>query len=184
MPTRTSAARRGRRTPARRGVITIWTVICLPLAVTVLFGVAQVGRLWHARVQLENALEATALAAVQEWGDRGGESKNMMAALTVGRAYAEANAVLGVPVKLNDRQSAASAAWSFGTATPRGSGFDFTADSEATARFAVVLQATVRVPRLCRSLLGESTITATTVAFYDPSAEPRLPRLIRLNADP
>ncbi len=166
-------------------MVTAWTIICLPLLMTILFAVAEVAHLWHARVQLENALEAAALATVQEWGRRGGGAKHLAAALAAGRAYGEANAVHGTPVRLSDRKIVPAAAWSFGTATPNGSGFDFTPDPEATAKFAVVLQFTVRVARLCRPILGaslgESTVTATSIAFYDTSETPPWPRLIRLD---
>ncbi len=171
----------------RRGAVTIWTILCLPLLMTILFGVAEVGRLWHARTQLENAVEAAALAAVQEWAERGGLAKNLPSALEAGRAYAEANVVQGLPVRLGDRQSVRSVAWSFGSAAPRGAGYDFTANPDASSQFAVVLSASVRVARLCRPLfgatLGETTVTATTAAYYDANDTPPRPRLVRINAD-
>ena len=182
MPSAVRTARR-RRTPARRGVVTIWTLICLPLAVIVLFGMVHVGRMWHARVQLENAVEAAALAAVQEWGDQGGGTQGISSSEAAGRAMPRPTRCLvfrsiwpiaRAPLRMlgpSDRPC------------PGGTGFDFTPDPDAKARFAVILQATVRVPRLFRPLLGESTVTATTVAYYDPSTEPRRPRLIWLNAD-
>jgi Flp pilus assembly protein TadG len=165
-------------------VVTAWTIICLPILMTILFAVAEVAHLWHARVQLENAVEAAALASVQEWGRKGGGAKHLAAASAAARAFAEANAVHGIPVRLDDRKCVPKAACSFGSATPNGNGFDFAPDPEATARFAVVFQSTVRVARLCRPVLGaslgETTVTATSVAFYDPSETPARPRLIRL----
>jgi Flp pilus assembly protein TadG len=166
-------------------VITVWTIICLPLLLTILYAVAEVGHRWQARTELENALEAAALATVQEWGEQGGGAKNIPAARRAGRAFGGANTVHRVPVRLHDRGIVPSAAWSFGTATPNGNGFDFTSDLEATSKFAVVLQATMKVAKLCRPVfggwIGESTVTATAVAFYDPADTPPRPRLIRLN---
>jgi Flp pilus assembly protein TadG len=169
----------------RRGSITVWTIICLPLLFSILYAVAEVGHLWQARAELENAIEAAALATVQEWGEQGGGSKSIPTARRAGLAFAGANTVHRVPVRLHDRRIVPSAAWCFGTATPNGAGFDFTADPEATSKYAVVLQATVKVAKLCRPVFGgwfgESTVTATAVAFYDPADTPPRPRLIRLN---
>lgn len=173
--------------PQRRGVVTIWTILCMPLLMTILYAVAEVAHLWQARVQLENAVEAAVLATVQEWGRRGGGAKHVGAALSAGQAFGEANAVHGIPVRLSDRKRVPKVAWSFGTASPSGNGYQFTPDTEATAKFAVILQATVRTPRLCRPLLGaslgEATVTAASIAFYDPSESPPRPRLIRVAAD-
>ena len=169
----------------RRGVVTLWTILCIPFILTILFVVAEVSQLWQARVQLENALESAALATVQEWGDLGGQAKNVLAAQTVGRAYGKANLVRGVQVDLDDRTVVPVVAWSFGSAEPNGSGFDFTSTADAKAKFAVVLQATVKVARLCKSILGpaakDSTVTVKVAAFYDPLGTAQQPRLIRLN---
>jgi hypothetical protein len=59
----------------------------------VLVGVAN---LWLARVELENATEAAALAAVKAWGDVGGGST--LAPRNVGVAFAHANSVRRDPV--------------------------------------------------------------------------------------
>lgn len=179
----TATGRTGRRCPAsqRRGAVTIWTILCIPLLVTVLVGVAEMNRLWQARVQLENAMEAAALAAVKEWGDRGGGAANRVAALSAGQAYSAANTIHGVPVKLDD----AFVAWSFGSATPRGTGFDFQAAPEATAGLAVVLESTVNLSRFSPPVvgwsIGDPTVSAKVAAFYDASATPPRPQLIRLN---
>jgi Flp pilus assembly protein TadG len=168
-------------------VVTIWTILCMPLLMTILFAVAEVAHLWRARVQLENAVEAAVLATVQEWGRRGGGHKHVGAALAAGQAFGEANTVHGVPVRLCDRKKVPKVAWSFGAAAPGGNGYEFTPDTEATAKFAVILQATVRTPRICRPLLGESlgvaAITAASAAFFDPTESPPRPRLIRIAAD-
>jgi Flp pilus assembly protein TadG len=176
------------RSPFRRGaVVTIWTVLSLPILMTMLFIVAEVARLWQARTQLENAVEAAVLAAVQEWGLRGGGRENLDAAMAAGRSLAEANAVQGAMVRLGDRTKVPRVIWAFGSALPGENGCRFTPDPDAKARFAVILQVAVRTPRLCRSLagarLGEATVTATSAAFFDPGETPPRPRLIRLAAN-
>lgn len=164
--------------------MTLWTILAVPVLFTVLCVVVEVGRLWQARVQLENALEAAALAAIQEWGQRGGNEEQVAAGETLGKTYALANAVQGRPVDLEDRAVVPAVAWAFGTATPRGTAFDFTPDPRAKANLAVVIEATARVPTLFRSLWGawakEPTVTAGTAAYYDQSVQPPKPRLIRI----
>ncbi len=169
----------------RRGVVTIWTLLSLPIFATILFGLAEIGRLWQARVELENALETAALAAVQEWAGRGGGAMNVAAAQSAGTAYGRANTVHGIPLDVDDASMVPAAAWSFGTVVPRGTGFDFTPAPTAQTQLAVVIEATFNVPPLSRSILGRwfgsSTVTVRTAAFYDTSAPVRRPRLIRLN---
>lgn len=177
------------RSPLRRGaVVTVWTVLSLPILMTMLFLVAEVAQLWQARAQLENAVEAAVLAAVQEWGLRGGGRQNVEAAMAAGRALAEANTVHGAAVRLGDRAKVPRVVWSFGSAVPTVNGYRFTPDPDAKAHFAVILQVAVRTPRLCRAVagarLGEATVAATSVACFDPGETPPRPRLIRLAASP
>jgi len=151
---------------------------------TMLGVVVEVGRLWQARTQLENALEAAALAAVQEWGQRGGTAEQVGAGKAVGEVYARANAIHGMPVGLDDPAVVLAAAWAFGTATSGAAGFDFTPDPRAQTNLAVVIEATAKVPPLFRSVfgrwIGPSTVTAGTAAYYDPSVQPPRARLIRI----
>ena len=169
----------------RRGVVTLWTLLCIPILVLVLVGVAEVNRLGQARVQLENALESAVLAAVQEWGDHGGGAKWIAQAQAMGKAYAQANPVQGIPVDLDDPAVASAVEWSFGTGTPCKNGYDFRPDPKARARLVVVLQATVKVSPLCRPVLGGGigggTVSAAVAAYYDPHGAHDRPRLIRLN---
>ena len=185
---RDSRRPRAPRSPFRRGaVVTIWTLFSLPILMTMLFLVAEVAHLWQARTQLENAVEAAVLAAVEEWGLRGGGRQNLDAAMAAGRALAEANAVHGAMVRLGDRTKVPRVVWAFGSASPDERGCRFTPDPDAKARFAVILQVAVRTPRLCRSVagarLGEATVAATSAAFFDPGETPPRPRLIRLAAN-
>ncbi len=87
--------RRTRRTP-RRGVVTLWTILTVPVMLFMLAFVVEIAHLWSARVELENSLEAAALAAVKEWGDAGGGST--LVPRYVGVAYAAANGIDGDPV--------------------------------------------------------------------------------------
>jgi len=176
---------RARRRPGagRHALVTLWTILCIPVLLTLLCVVAEVSHVWQARVQLENAQEAASLAAVQEWGDRGGDLKQIAAARGIGHAYGLANTIQGLALNLDDREQAPRAAWHFGTVRPAansgqgepaGTRFDFTPVTETTktqasctapadssdgktidaSKLAVVLQATVRVPPIWRATVG------------------------------
>lgn len=80
----------------RRGAITVWMILAIPVLATLFCVVLEVGNLWLARIELTNALEASALAAVEEWGDRGGG--DTLIPREVGRIFALSNTINGVPV--------------------------------------------------------------------------------------
>jgi Flp pilus assembly protein TadG len=174
-----------RRGARRRAIVTLWTLLCVPILVLVLVGVAEVNRLGQARVQLENALESAALAAVQEWGERGGGAKTVAAAQAQGRAYALANLVQGIPLDLENRNLVTDVQWSFGTGSRYGHTYEFRQDTEAKSRLIVVLGATVRVAPLSRRVLPRGavggTVRAAVAAYYDPRHPHELPKLVRLN---
>lgn len=73
-------------------------LLAVPALVTLLCVVAEVGNLWLARTELTNAMEASALAAVKEWGDNGGG--DTWGPRNVGNAYAMANTINGDIVDL------------------------------------------------------------------------------------
>jgi hypothetical protein len=85
----------------RRGWTTLWLVIWLPVLMALLCGLLAVANLWLARVELENALESAALAAVKEWGDQGGGDTAIPR--DVGVNFAAANCVRGfhLPILTN-----------------------------------------------------------------------------------
>jgi hypothetical protein len=87
-----------RRTAARRrrGSATLWMVIWLPYLLALFTVMVGVANLWVARVELENALEASALAAVKHWGEAGGG--DTLVPRMVGVNYAKANSVRANPL--------------------------------------------------------------------------------------
>ena len=82
----------------RRGWTSLWLVVWLPVLLALFCGLIVVANLWLARVELENALEAAALASVKEWGDAGGG--DTLSARQVGAEFAAANSVRGQPLEL------------------------------------------------------------------------------------
>ena len=91
-----ASAKRGRF--ARRGISVLWLIVTLPIFVSLFVGVVVVGNIWLARVELENALEAAALAAVKEWGEKGGG--DTLVPRNVGVAYAGANTISGAALDI------------------------------------------------------------------------------------
>jgi Putative Flp pilus-assembly TadE/G-like len=87
----------------RRGSATLWMVIWLPCLLVLFCVLARVANLWLARVELENALEASALAAVKHWGDAGGGDTYLPR--QVGVAYADANRIRSRPVTIGTNYS-------------------------------------------------------------------------------
>jgi Flp pilus assembly protein TadG len=83
---------------SRRGSATLWLIIWLPCLLTLFCVLVGVANLWLARIELENALEAAALAAAKEWGQAGGG--DTQSAREAGVAFAAANMVRGNPVVL------------------------------------------------------------------------------------
>jgi len=84
----------------RRGVATMWLLAGLPVLLVLFFFLIELGHLWAARVELENSLEAAALAAVKEWGENGGSpALNWTStARNRGVTLAGANSINGIPV--------------------------------------------------------------------------------------
>src|SRR5262245_34502687 len=80
----------------RRGSATLWLIIWLPCLLALFVTLVGVANLWLARVELENALESAALAAVKQWGDASGG--NTLIPRQIGQAYAAANCVRKAPV--------------------------------------------------------------------------------------
>jgi hypothetical protein len=82
----------------RRGISTIWLVLFVPVFIIFLAMLVNIANVWLARVELENSLEAAALAAVKEWADaQGGDT---YIPRRVAQQYAAVNCVRGKPVKL------------------------------------------------------------------------------------
>lgn len=90
----------------RTGSATLWMLIWLPCLLALFVALVGVANLWLARVELENAMEAAALAAVKHWGEAGGG--DTLLPRRVGVAYAQANAVRGTAVVIGDNYQAGS----------------------------------------------------------------------------
>lgn len=81
----------------RSGIATVWIIAAVPAIITLLILLTDIGTLWQARMELETATEAAALAAVQEWK----ATNNTNLARTAAQNFAAANTVLGQSVSIS-----------------------------------------------------------------------------------
>src|SRR5206468_2313998 len=100
--------RASNRPRPRGGSATLWMVMWLPCLLVLFCVLVGVANLWLARIELENSLEASALAAVKQWGDAGGG--DTLLPRQVGVSYARANAVRRNPVVIGTNYNAGSGA--------------------------------------------------------------------------
>jgi Flp pilus assembly protein TadG len=126
--------------------------------------ILEIGSIWLGRVQLENALESAALAAVKEWADGGGGDTQQ--ARGVALEFAAANTVTGTPVSLRDNYAAGNTNQNascteelvFGTLTNDAIPWVFNAGIQPNCgsgeALAVRVQASVPVNSICGTLLG------------------------------
>jgi Flp pilus assembly protein TadG len=185
----------------RRGSATLWLVIWLPSLLALFCTLVGVGNLWLARIELENGLEAAALAAVKQWGDAGGG--DTLDARQTGVAYAHANSVRRQPIVIgvnynagnapnqNDQcvlaQSPPTANLLFGAVDetdPNNVTFNagLAPGCAANGRFAVRAQAIMSVQSLgfgsFLGNVGSYCVQAKATAVYDcGSGQPRLVRI-------
>jgi hypothetical protein len=74
-------------------------VIWMPALLVLFLALVGVANLWLARVELENALESSALAAVKQWGDANGAGGTLIPR-RAGVAYASGNSLRGSPLTI------------------------------------------------------------------------------------
>lgn len=87
-----------RRRTRRSGIATVWIIASVPAIVTLLILLTDVGILWQARMELETATEAAALAAVKEWK----ATNNTNLARIAAQNFAAANTVLSQSVTITN----------------------------------------------------------------------------------
>ena len=93
---------RRRRVQGRRGIATLWTILFIPVFLLLFIIAVEAGYLWLSRVELENALESAALAAVKEWAETPFTGPGWtLPARQLGVEYAAANTINGVPVDID-----------------------------------------------------------------------------------
>lgn len=175
---------RRRLSRRRKGVSTIWLILSGQVFLVFICFAAEIGHLWVARTELENALEAAALAGALEFRQSGSASARMVAI-----AYAEANTVVGQSLTLDPNMGAGTNGNAsndgeivLGEVTGADSPFTFDPNSAPVDRFGVRVRKTFTVNSLCQQLFGVSLTNYTVSA--DVTAEnftgPDTTRLIRI----
>ncbi|MCL4202094.1 MAG: pilus assembly protein [Pirellulaceae bacterium] len=81
----------------RRGLATMWLIMFGPVFLVMLYFVVEIGHLYLAKTELNNALEAAAQAGAQRWSEGGTTAEARANAY----GYAQANTVSGDPVELD-----------------------------------------------------------------------------------
>jgi Flp pilus assembly protein TadG len=161
---------------SRRGISTLWILLFVPAFATLFCMVVEISNVWLARVELENALEAAALAGVKSWG----EGSSATAARNDAKSYAAVNTARGVAVPLDDSNI------TLGGVT--GTTGNFTLDAGATPvmgvgpDFGLRVQRVITVNSLCASVFGATVgpyqVTAQVDARFNKSnARPELIRV-------
>ncbi len=90
----------------REGVATLWIIVAVLVSILMLCISIEIGNLWLARVQLQTALEAAALSAVDQWAEAGGGGVATLAHRERGVVLAGSNTVSGIPAPLGTNYSA------------------------------------------------------------------------------
>mgnify|MGYP002635338696 CR=1 FL=1 len=157
---------------SRRGVATIWVVGFGPALLGLLVLVTEISSLWLARIELETAVEAGALACVKVWGGSADTSPNRDTAAAAGVSFAQANTVLGNTFTIPPSSATFG---SYAIATRTFTAGDPIIPNDGTR--AVILYATVDVPGLWNGFGGPRSIQARATALYDTSSTPA-PRIV------
>ena len=184
-----SPARR-RRAGDRRGVSLLWILLLIPGFLALLILVLEVSNIWLTRVQLENALEAAALAAVKEWGESS-DLADTSDGRARGVAYALTNVIgedgLEILPNLHNSPSGMNPNSNLSCDSDTGHLVFGAITSDAPLTFdtrvrpscagggdpepAVLAQATIEVPTLCGQIFGNNFgpfhVTAQATARYD-----------------
>lgn len=178
-------ASKHQRRAARGGAVIVWVIVAMPVLAVAIVLLADVARLWVARVEFKNALDAAALAGVKTWGEGGTFAQVRQ---DTNDAFS-ANTILGNSYSLNTsaggctNQNHPSLEIVLGRAYIVGTQFHFdcnvTPVCGSSGDFGIRVRRTISISSISSSLLGLSwgpyTLTAESFARYPcPSGPPQL----------
>ncbi len=170
------------RTRQRGGAAALWTLIVVPALVGSLLFIADAGRVWLARIELQSALEGAALAGVQTYRATGDASQ----ARNVAQQYAAANLSGGVPVAIAlNGGNAANGDILTGSVTGPDANLAFNLSGNpncGVTDFGVGAQAAHAFPSLFQSFLGQAfgPYTVRGRAFARDSCATNARQLVRI----
>lgn len=172
----------------RRGGVMLWAIAGVPMALAMLALVTDFGNLWLARVELENAVEAAALAGAQQWGDRADDATNRTRAHNMAKAFGESNVVVGKLILVDSNDNNAN---TNNNASPTGAvllgqltgeTFHFNTPPAAVTERACKVEVAYSLPSLWK-FLGTFTVRASSAAAYNNATEGAgFPRLVRVTS--
>jgi Flp pilus assembly protein TadG len=162
----------------RAGISAVWLLLALPVLLIMFFSITTIAGLWMARIELENAAEAAARAAVKVWGDGADTPANRTTAHQAAAALAMSNLIFNSALTVdpnNDDTQVNNNATCPGTILlGQLVGSTFVADQSPAAaneRGAYVsLSGTVTSPWL-GGMTGPFTVNATAAAVYTSATE-------------
>ncbi|MDA0835721.1 MAG: hypothetical protein O3A29_20805 [Planctomycetota bacterium] len=147
----------------RRGIATVWTIIGFPAIIVGFIVVAEYGNITLAKIELENAIEAGAIAGINQWS-QGNTPANRTAARNAAVTFTAGNVVRRQPVVVVSNETATTPTNPNGNAAcdgnivllgtiPIATPDEFNANiaPNATSNLAVTVAATVDVPSLFNS---------------------------------
>ena len=161
----------------RSGVAVMWLIAAAPAVLIMLCVMVEVGHVWNARIKLEVALEAAALAGVQTWADASaadahaapGAFAKTSAARDAAVAAAGANTISGTGLVLDRNETADGLDTAYDNTNctgdiilggfPVAGGTAFNASAAvscggADVDFSVLAQDTLSVTAICQNLFG------------------------------
>ena len=101
-PSRARRPQCHRNAALRAGFSTLYLIALVPVLGLVLVVITDYATIWLARIELQNALDAAALSAVETWCEGPNSSPRRLASRDDARLAFEANTVLGVPLDFPD----------------------------------------------------------------------------------
>jgi hypothetical protein len=177
----------------RRGWATLWMIIWLPALLALFCAMVGIANLWLARVELENSMEAAALAAVKQWGDANGG--DTLIPRQVGQAYAAANCVRKIDVAIGTNYNPANGpnqngVCPVGMTPPTGNlifgAIDDTDPNNIIFNAGIQPSCGIGTVLFDASAQGQSTLGADNawgVAFLDTATTPANLRIVRIVYD-
>jgi len=164
---------------SRRGSAVVWILVATPVLLVLFMVVLSLASIWQARAELQNAVEAAALAGAKFWGDNADSPTNRTSARAAAQALFQSNMVFGkmVSIATNDNPSATNNNLStsgpilLGSYAP--STFHVNQSPGAVNERACYVITTASVTPLLQGLgvLGPFTVKASAAAVYNGSSQ-------------
>jgi len=184
----------------RRGIAILWLILWGGVFLIFFCVVLEIATMWQTQVEVNNALDAAALAAVKEWGEQidaiapPPPDYSTQTPRDVGIAFAAANPILGSALVLTDNydptddpneNETSTGNFIFGGLDSTTSPITFNANADAFTEIpAVRAQVTVPVQGFCTAMFGVTPfyVSAKSTAYYDTvSGQPALVRISTFN---